>query len=199
VDEAVAPMAAPRLLPTSWERKKLQCNDDPCGPDTSSDGEAESGCSLRPARTAGVPIAEWERRSNVERRSACRYRVEGVRIAIGWPSGPVNSAAGRSSFTQKGRTHEASPHVQLIQHEADVLDISQTGLRVSLPHLPPADRGLWIGIRGTSPMGWSGVVLRSLSEPQPGQFHLGLSFINDCPFDLFKYVLLEPTADRIPG
>jgi hypothetical protein len=95
--------------------------------------------------------------------------------------------------------HEVSPQGQLIQHEAALIDISQTGLCVTLSHLPPTDRGLWVGIRGASPTGWSGVILRSLSEPERGQFQLRLSFVNDCPYDLFKYVLLQPTGDGIPG
>jgi hypothetical protein len=97
------------------------------------------------------------------------------------------------------KTEQALPQGPLILHDAAVLDISQTGLCIALSDLPPRDRGLWVGIRGTSPMGWSGVVLRSLSEPQPGRFLLRLSFVNDCPYELFKYVVFQPTAERVPG
>ena len=77
------------------------------------------------------------------------------------------------------------------QIEAAVLDISQTGLCINVASLPPSDRALWVGIKGGDPTAWSGVILRSLSEPRPGEFVLRLSFINTCPYDLFKYVVLQ--------
>jgi hypothetical protein len=84
----------------------------------------------------------------------------------------------------------------MVQHEAQVLDISQSGLCLILDRLPPTDRALWIGIGGSNPISWSQVILKSLSELDSGQFLLRLSFVEDCPYDLFKHAVLFPTGNR---
>ena len=116
-----------------------------------------------------------------------------IRIAIGWSASPSRPPPepSPSAADNGARDHPASQG-SFSQVEAAVLDISRPGLSIIVASLPPSDRQLWVGIKGGDPTTWSGVILRSLSEPRPGEFVLRLSFINTCPYDLFKYVVLQP-------
>src|SRR5262245_25472583 len=95
---------------------------------------------------------------------------------------PTETVRSGSVVTEKCADLEAQgPLEPLLRHDAMVLDISQSGLRLILGQLPPRDRGLWICLDESNETAWTEVVLRSLAEPQPGSFLLGLSFVDSCP------------------
>jgi hypothetical protein len=184
---------------SSWERKKLTWSDGPPQSLTAGGGALSTAGRSAPARPLGIPTGERESDTHDDRRGSFRYAVDGVCIAIGWPMGPSNLPSGQPPTAHHRNPQDPGlPHGQLVLHEAAVVDISQSGLCLMLSQLPPRDRGLWVGIGGGDPACWSGVVLRSLAEPRPGQFLLRLSFVKDCPYELFKYVVLQPTPDRVP-
>lgn len=134
-----------------------------------------------------------------DRRGSCRYSTRGARIVIGWVVQEPSSTSGPHRRVASGSRPQSPQPGQFVQLEAALIDISQTGLCLNVPCLPPGNRGLWVGLKGSNPTDWSSVVLRSLAEPQPGEFVLRLSFTDDCPYDLFKYAVLQTHAERTPG
>jgi hypothetical protein len=105
-------------------------------------------------------------------------------------------SAARDSSRQRLANQEAGEFTapdlnQLVQHEALLLDISQTGICLLLESAPPKDSRLWVAGCGMKEAGWSEVTLRLLTEPRPGWFLLRLSFVQSCPYHLFKHVVFH--------
>jgi len=78
-----------------------------------------------------------------------------------------------------------------VRKQASILNISQSGLSLIVDCLPPGDRKLWVGMEGTEPGEWAQVAVRSVSEPKPGQYRIGLSFVYGCPYSLFRFAVLN--------
>ena len=101
---------------------------------------------------------------------------------------------GRFEDRGDGRPSAASV---LIPHEAELIDISQTGICLLLRQLPPGKGRLWLGSAEHTAGGWAEVILRSVSEPRADRFLLRLSFADHCPYELFKIAVVQPPPD--PG
>jgi hypothetical protein len=93
---------------------------------------------------------------------------------------------------------DGGPDLDLFaEHSAEILDISQTGICLRCAHVPPGDREIWVAVADPTSRAWSRVDLRSLSEPELGQFLLRLAFTEGCSYDLFKVAILQPFRDSI--
>ena len=87
----------------------------------------------------------------------------------------------------------------MVRHQALLLNFSQTGLRILIDSAPPQDRQLWISVDESRDGLWSPVLLRSLEPADGGRYAVGLSFVDACPYDLFKHAVLRPMGEREAG
>jgi hypothetical protein len=83
----------------------------------------------------------------------------------------------------------------MVRHQALLLNFSQTGLRILIAHLPPEDRQLWVGIDESKNGIWSPVLLRSIDPADAGRYAVRLSFVDACPYELFKHAVLRPMGE----
>ncbi|WP_165227702.1 hypothetical protein [Aquisphaera insulae] len=131
-----------------------------------------------PARPRSLRGGETPRRAGQERRVSHRHVVRSVRVRLQW--------------SDEGGSISLTPGNPLVEHPAEIVDISQSGICVLCGHVPPGNREIWISAPGAEVEHWSRVVLRSLSEPELGRFCLRLAFAETCPYELFKLAVLEP-------
>jgi len=155
-----------------------------------------------------------------DRRRSVRYEVQGMSVQLAWPIGGCQTrsrlgppfppqpltpsstqlasrprppreihAGGTESLQRNG-----PPASQFVTHQAALVNISQTGLCLTLHLIPPRDRSLWIGYCSSTHRGWTEVVLRSLAEPELGRFVLRMSFVETCPYELFKSAVMNATG-----
>jgi hypothetical protein len=192
------------------------------GEESSATAAAHAVEIMNPAEqqpaAAKVKPAVSSRYHGIERRDSIRYKVEHIEVLFGWRQGVSAVSTGSAGTVEERAVNHPSgiglagygsggvgpkamrgPEATSLpadfdHHEARVHDISQTGLCLLVDRLPPDNRDLWIGVKGTWPIVWSRVVLRSLSEPYPGCFMLRLSFKETCPNDLFKLAVM-PKGD----
>ncbi|MGO9596566.1 MAG: hypothetical protein ACLP7Q_00930 [Isosphaeraceae bacterium] len=174
----------------------------------------------QPAAAAKTRPAESSRYHGLERRGSFRYKVARIEVLFGWRQGASAVSTGAAGMVEERTVNHPSGiglagygsggvgpkamrgleatslPADFDHHEARVHDVSQTGLCLIVDRLPPDNRDLWIGLKGTLPVVWSRVVLRSLSEPYPGCFMLRLSFKESCPYDLFKLAVTHKGDTR---
>jgi hypothetical protein len=163
-----------------------------------------TGPVLQQGNAAGAQ-APWDsahsngdRRSGPDRRLSFRYRVDPLDVLIAWPlitSNDSNRPTERACDEEVG----LSASTALVKQKAQMVDLSQTGLSLLVEHLPPSDRSLWIGASKSSRIPWSEVALRSLSQLAPGHFLLRLSFLESCPYELFKAAVLRREGSAVGG
>jgi hypothetical protein len=84
----------------------------------------------------------------------------------------------------------------MVRHQALILNFSQTGLRLLVSHLPPEDCQLWVGTDQSKNAIWTLVQLRSIEPADAGRFTIRLSFLDACPYDLFKHAVLRPMGEQ---
>jgi hypothetical protein len=84
----------------------------------------------------------------------------------------------------------------MVRHQALLLNISQTGLRILIAHLPPEDSQLWVGMDESKNGIWSPVLLRSIEPADAGRYAVRLSFVEACPYELFKHAVLRSMGER---
>lgn len=209
------PCNGTRPVPSAWERKKLCCSEGfshPPGAGTSASGvdpRTDLGVEGDSDRGTGCVSPEPDQRESY------RYQVDEMRTVLAWPTAAeivprvhgtvslrsVMGLSGEGSISlNRSRSFGASPGIReqddstatsLVLVQASILNISQSGLSVIVDSLPPGDRKLWVGMEGAEPCEWAEVTVRSLSEPQPGRFRLGLSFAHGCPYSLFRIAVLK--------
>jgi hypothetical protein len=153
-----------------------------------------------------------------DRRECSRYEVEGMKFLLAWPEdadvlplqgtiaslgvigvsdkGTIPLSQSRSLGASLGlRERDESTASKFIRTESTILNISQSGLSLIVACLPPEDRKLWVGMGGAEPGEWAEVAVRSVSEPEPGRYRLGLTFAHGCPYSLFRLAVLK-TLDQ---
>jgi hypothetical protein len=168
------PRNGTRPVLSSWERKRLSCNEGSSSPHHA--GSAATGLDPRDDLrvSTGADGGEGYIRQESDRRVCFRYEVEGMTLLLAW-------AEVAETFVRK---------------ESSILDISQSGLSLIVDCLPPGDRKLWVGMGGMEPGEWAEVAVRSVSAPKPGQYRLGLSFAHGCPYSLFRLAVLNSLDKR---
>jgi pSer/pThr/pTyr-binding forkhead associated (FHA) protein len=70
-----------------------------------------------------------------------------------------------------------------------LLDISQTGMLVLSPTVPPADQRVWLRLESPQPTDWVEVVVKGTSPEGHGAHRVRLAFRESCPYDFFKVAL----------
>ena len=136
-------------------------------------------------------------RFKTDRRESFRYDTPGVHLLVTWPDNAgilVQGPAPAHPETQ-GR-NETPVFGRMVRHQALLLNFSQTGLRILVGHLPPEDRQLWVGIDESKNGIWTPVRLRSIDPAEAGRYAVRLSFVDACPYDLFKHAVLRPMGER---
>ena len=178
-------------VPDPGSRNELPRNDRP-QPHARVSADSPRERQSEPGLSSGTTESRRDAGGPGDRRVSFRYAVTGIRVAIGWSASPSSPPPGHScppptmGHGTTRRSKASSRRSRLLSSTSARPDSAS-----SSASLPPSDRALWVGIKGGDPTAWSGVILRSLSEPRPGEFVLRLSFINTCPYDLFKYVVLQ--------
>jgi hypothetical protein len=72
---------------------------------------------------------------------------------------------------------------------AEVLDISQTGMAVLCDVVPRSDQKIWLRIDRPHPTDWVEVVLKGATTSSQGGHLVRLAFTQACPYDFFKAAL----------
>src|SRR5262249_15947871 len=138
-------------------------------PATAVPRAAAAGRNAAPSRPGSQCMVQDSRRRGQERRLCHRHTVRNARIRLGWGGrGPPAASSGGRWF---------------VEHIAEVLDISQSGICLLCAHVPPGNREIWVATAGPAAGTWSRVMLKSLSEPEFGRFLLRLTFAESCPYD----------------
>jgi hypothetical protein len=154
-----------------------------------------------PAATRSAKRATADRRPQdggrlkTDRRESFRYETPGIQILVSWPDSAGILLQAQSHSGRPGR-NEPPVFGRMVRHYALLLSFSQTGLRILIDYLPPQDRQLWVGIDESKHGIWSPVLLRSLDPAEDGRYAVRLSFVDACPYDLFKHAVLRPMSDR---
>jgi hypothetical protein len=73
--------------------------------------------------------------------------------------------------------------------DAEVVDISQTGMAVLGVEIPHPDQKIWLRLEQPYSTDWVEVVLKGSTEPVPGRHLIRLAFAQTCPYDFFKAAL----------
>lgn len=214
------PRNGTRPVLSSWERKRISCNEGSSSPHHA--GSAATGLDPRDDLkvSAGADGGDGYVRQESDRRDCFRYEVEGMTLLLTWAevaeiSPPVQGTFGfrrvmgiscersipwnqsQSLGASLGfKEGEESTATKFVRTESSILNISQSGLSLIVDCLPPGDRKLWVGMEGTEPGEWAEVAVRSVSEPKPGQYRLGLSFAHGCPYSLFRFAVLNSLDKR---
>lgn len=169
---------ARRAEPPAAGEKADRDADRPTSPPSGFLPSSPATASPEPAKPRPTRGGETPRRAGQERRVSHRHPVRSVRVRLQWREGSGTISLG--------------PGSSLVEHPAEIVDISQSGICVLCGHVPPGNREIWISAPGFDVEHWSRVVLRSLSEPELGRFCLRLAFAETCPYELFKVAVLEP-------
>ena len=201
--------------PSSWERKRLSCSEGFSHPPVA--GPSASG--VDPWTDLGV-AADSDRATGCvgpesDRRESHRYQVDVIKVFLAWPAvaeivprdhgavsfrsvmglsgeGSISSNSSQSFGASSGtRDRDDSTATKVVQMQASILNISQSGLSLMIDSPPPGDCKLWVGMVEMEPCEWAEVTVRSLSEPEPGRYRLGLSFPHGCPYGLFRIAVLK--------
>jgi hypothetical protein len=209
-----------RPVLSSWERKRISCNEGSSYPHHA--GPAASGLDPRDELSVSSEAdgGEGYLSDESDRRDCFRYEVEGMKLLLAWAevaetippvqktfgfrrvmgissegSKPLNQSQslGASLSFKEGEEPTAT---KFARRESSILNMSQSGLSLIVDCLPPGDRKLWVGMGGEEPGEWAEVAVRSVSEPLPGRYRLGLSFTHGCPYSLFRFAVLKSLNKR---
>lgn len=209
------PRNGTRPVLSSWERKRISCNEGSSSPHHAS--SATTGLDPRDDLrvSTGADGGKGYISQESDRRDCFRYEVEGMTLLLAWAEvaeiiPPVQGTSGsrrvmdiscegsiplnqsQSLGASLGfKEGEESSATKLVRTESSILNISQSGLSLIVDCLPPGDRKLWVGMVGVEPGEWAEVAVRSVSVPKPGQYRLGLSFAHGCPYGLFRFAILK--------
>lgn len=210
----------PQERPISQAAGQLLSDEGPSSAAIARREEIEDSQKQQPAAAVYAEAPKSNGYRGVERRGSFRYKVANFEILFAWrqgvdkvatgsagtvtePTGGALSGIGPAGNGSGGAGPKAvrSPEASSLptdfdHHVARVCDISQTGLCLIVDRLPPDNRDLWVGVKGTRPIVWSRVILRSLSEPHPGCFMLRLSFEESCPYEFLKLAVTQKVEAR---
>jgi hypothetical protein len=136
-------------------------------------------------------------RSKTDRRESYRYDTPGVQLFVTWPDNAGILVQGPAPAHPERQGRNVTPVLgRMVRYQALLLNFSQTGLRILISHLPPEDRQLWVGIDESKNGIWTPVLLRSFDPAEAGRYAVRLSFVDACPYDLFKHAVLRPMGER---
>ena len=136
-------------------------------------------------------------RLKTDRRESFRYDTPGVHLLVTWPDNAGSLVQGPApAHPERQGRNEPPVFGRMVRHQALLLNFSQTGLRILIAHLPPEDRQLWVGIDESKNGIWSPVLLRSIDPADAGRYAVRLSFVDACPYELFKHAVLRPMGER---
>lgn len=204
-----------QFVPSSRERKNLCLSADFSDPRCAG----TSGSGVDPRSDLAVPPEPDQAAGCVsldpDRRGCCRHKADDMKVFIAWlaVAGNVPPARKSSGFRRvigrsdagsvppnesgevepspRMRQYDGSTAPQYVRMQAAILNIGQSGISLMVECPPPGDRKLWVGMGGAESCEWAEVAVRSLSEPQPGRYRLGLSFAHGCPYSLFRFAVLK--------
>jgi hypothetical protein len=203
--ELVAAVAASSLstaAPTDTDRPtgKEARHDDPAK--SQLIGEARS-VARGPAATRSAkrgtasPRPPDDGRLKTDRRESFRYDTPGVHLLVTWPDNAGILVQGPAPAHPERQGRNETPVLgRMVRHQALLLSFSQTGLRILISHLPPEDCQLWVGIDESKNGIWTPVLPRSIDPAEAGRYAVRLSFVDACPYDLFKHAVLRPMGER---
>jgi hypothetical protein len=119
--------------------------------------------------------------------------VESSIYAAVMARGPAfrNVQAMRQSTEVRREAAEPRPEETMNQRymDAEVVDISQTGMAVLGVEIPRPHQKIWLRLEQPHPTDWVEVVLKGATQPVPGRHLIRLAFTQACPYDFFKAAL----------
>jgi hypothetical protein len=113
--------------------------------------------------------------------------------AVVMARGPAfrNVQAMRQSAEERREAAEPKPQETMTQRfsNAEVVDISQTGIAVLSGEVPQSDQKIWLRLDQPSATDWVEVVLKEATRSSQGPHLIRLAFTQPCPYDFFKAAL----------
>lgn len=111
---------------------------------------------LNPDRRAAGP-----REGGRDRRTASRYTANGA-VLLGWWDGPEFRSA-----------------------PAAMKDVSIGGAAVVVAKRPPKEARIWFHMNRPAAPDWAEATVRAVRPDRKGLSHIGLQFIEPCPYEVF--------------